>query len=144
MRGAVDPQVDGHGSFERLLSKDLSRWLCNFYFEIVKLPRYTDGQREYEVELQWTSGLLGYPQREDSEEEDEAQDFEDVVTKQLNSKPDQHLAARPGTGIQAQLRKRAQTARTREAGDDFSSEESDLEDVTYKRSSRVDVAPGLS
>ena len=31
------------------------------YFEIVKLPRYTGSQREYEVELQYTSGLLGMP-----------------------------------------------------------------------------------
>ena len=29
------------------------------YFEVVKLPRYVSGQKEFEVELQYTSGLLG-------------------------------------------------------------------------------------
>ena len=31
------------------------------YFTVKRLPRYVGGQREYEVELQYTSGLLGPP-----------------------------------------------------------------------------------
>ena len=41
LRGPVDPQITKHGQFEKLMTSDLENWLCNFYFEIVKLPRYS-------------------------------------------------------------------------------------------------------
>jgi hypothetical protein len=37
------------------------------YFEIVKRPRYVGQQKEFEVELQYTSGILGYPERIENE-----------------------------------------------------------------------------
>ena len=36
----------------------LDHWLGNIYFEIVRLPRYLAGQKEYEVELQFRLGLF--------------------------------------------------------------------------------------
>lgn len=63
LRGAVDARVDKFGKMEKHVAADLDGWLCNMYFEIVRLPRHVSGQREYEVALQFSSGLLGYPSR---------------------------------------------------------------------------------
>lgn len=40
MRGEMDPLLDKHEKFEELMASDMDHWLCNMYFEIVKLPRY--------------------------------------------------------------------------------------------------------
>lgn len=40
MRGEMDPILDKHEKFEELMASDMDHWLCNMYFEIVKLPRY--------------------------------------------------------------------------------------------------------
>lgn len=39
LRGDMDPAVDKFEIMEKLMADDLEHWLCNFYFEIVKLPR---------------------------------------------------------------------------------------------------------
>ncbi|XP_047145718.1 uncharacterized protein LOC100210827 isoform X1 [Hydra vulgaris] len=69
LRGSMDPGIDKFEVIEKLMADDLENWLCNFYFEIIKLPRYMAGQKEYEVELQFTSGLLSAPVRTIQEEE---------------------------------------------------------------------------
>ncbi|CAH3160843.1 unnamed protein product [Porites lobata] len=69
LRGDMDPHIDKHEKIEELMADDLENWLCNLYFEIVKLPRYMAGQKEYEVELQFTSGILSYPSRTNIDEE---------------------------------------------------------------------------
>ncbi|XP_057308593.1 uncharacterized protein LOC130646936 [Hydractinia symbiolongicarpus] len=69
LRGDMDPGIDKFEIIEKLMAEDLENWLCNFYFEIIKLPRYMAGQKEYEVELQFTSGLLSSPDRTKSGEE---------------------------------------------------------------------------
>ncbi|KAL5249152.1 hypothetical protein ACHWQZ_G018108 [Mnemiopsis leidyi] len=63
LRGEVDNRVQSHDKIERLIATDIDNWLCNLYFEVIKLPRYMGGQKEFEVELQFTSSLLGYPDR---------------------------------------------------------------------------------
>ena len=35
----MDPTIDNHEKIEELMAEDLENWLCNLYFEIVKLPR---------------------------------------------------------------------------------------------------------
>eukprot|EP00794_Sanderia_malayensis_P012036 gene12036-13278_t len=55
LRGNVDSSIDKFGTIEKLIASDIDHWLCNLYFEIVKLPKYLAGQKEYEVELQFTS-----------------------------------------------------------------------------------------
>ena len=35
----MDPHIDKHEKIEELMAEDLENWLCNLYFEIVKLPR---------------------------------------------------------------------------------------------------------
>lgn len=69
LRGDMDPGIDNFQTIEKLMATDLEHWLCNFYFEIIKLPRYMAGQKEYEVELQFTSGLLSSPDRTKTVEE---------------------------------------------------------------------------
>jgi len=39
LRGDMDPTIDKHEKIEELMADDLENWLCNLYFEIVKLPR---------------------------------------------------------------------------------------------------------
>ncbi|XP_041465232.1 uncharacterized protein LOC121415911 isoform X1 [Lytechinus variegatus] len=63
LRGEIDTRIDRHETVEKLMASDLDHWLCNLYFEIVRLPRYLAGQKEYEVELQFSSNLIGYPDR---------------------------------------------------------------------------------
>ena len=36
----MDPHIDKHEKIEELMAEDLENWLCNLYFEIVKLPRW--------------------------------------------------------------------------------------------------------
>ena len=49
--------------------------------QISRLPRYLSGQKEYEVELQFSSGLLSYPDRvvnsEESVDGEKIPDFQD-------------------------------------------------------------------
>ncbi|XP_072021333.1 uncharacterized protein [Amphiura filiformis] len=69
LRGEMDPRIDRHVQVEKLLASDIDHWLCNVYFEVIKLPRYLVGQKEYEVELQFTSQLVNYPDRTKGAEE---------------------------------------------------------------------------
>ena len=39
LRGEMDPVITKHDTIEELISEDMDHWLCNMYFEIVKLPR---------------------------------------------------------------------------------------------------------
>ena len=36
----MDPGIDNFQTIEKLMATDLEHWLCNFYFEIIKLPRW--------------------------------------------------------------------------------------------------------
>ncbi|KAL3889356.1 hypothetical protein ACJMK2_001700 [Sinanodonta woodiana] len=69
LRGEMDVSIDKHEKVEELIASDLDHWLCNLYFEIVKLPRFLSGQNEYEVELQFSSSLTAYPDRRNIGEE---------------------------------------------------------------------------
>ncbi|CAD5113719.1 DgyrCDS2883 [Dimorphilus gyrociliatus] len=69
LRGEMDYQIDKHEKVEELMSSDMDHWLCNMYFEVIRLPRYLAGQKEYEVELQFSSGMLGFPDRINTGEE---------------------------------------------------------------------------
>lgn len=63
LRGERDPMLDRHADIEERIHTNLDLWLCNVYFELKRLPRYTEGQKEHEVELQYGSSLLGFPGR---------------------------------------------------------------------------------
>ncbi|XP_077967584.1 uncharacterized protein LOC144421905 [Styela clava] len=90
LRGHMDTRIDKHGMIEELVATDLDHWLANVYFQIIRLPRYLSGQKEYEVELQFSSGLLSYPDRIlDAEEavdgEDTPERSDDVSTSGIES-----------------------------------------------------------
>jgi len=71
LRGPMTSAVTTHDDIQDTVKENLNKWLCNCYFEVVKKPRYVGAQKEFEVELQYTSGILGYPER--SEDKDEAE-----------------------------------------------------------------------
>ncbi|PHJ17601.1 transmembrane protein [Cystoisospora suis] len=58
LRGAVDRNVDMYSHYERLYREDIQAWLCNLYFRCDRMPKYTAGQLEYEVLLNYTGNLL--------------------------------------------------------------------------------------
>lgn len=51
IKGEMDLDVEKWDSYFGSFRKDLDVWLGNLYFEIVHLPRYAPGQKEYEAEL---------------------------------------------------------------------------------------------
>ncbi|XP_067936655.1 uncharacterized protein [Watersipora subatra] len=63
LRGEMDMKLEKHSQIEEIIASDLDHWLCNTYFEIIRLPRYIDGQKEYEVELKFSSALVNHPDR---------------------------------------------------------------------------------
>eukprot|EP01137_Pigoraptor_chileana_P024220 Opistho-2@91791 len=80
MRGDVDLRIDKHSRLEEIVASDIDSWLGNLYFEVVRLPRYFGGQKEYEVELQFTSSLLGFPNRTEGSDEETEEVSESKVT----------------------------------------------------------------
>ncbi|XP_071854026.1 uncharacterized protein [Apostichopus japonicus] len=69
LRGEFDPRIEKHEVIEKLMASDLDHWMSNMYFEIIKLPRFIAGQKEYEVELQFSSQLMSFPDRVKGAEE---------------------------------------------------------------------------
>ncbi|XP_060134205.1 uncharacterized protein LOC118090247, partial [Zootoca vivipara] len=58
LRGHYNSQIDRFQKIEKWISSDLDHWLCNLYFQIIKLPRYSDEQKKYEAALQLSSDLV--------------------------------------------------------------------------------------
>lgn len=93
----MDPNITKFEQFESLMAENLDFWLCNLYFNIQPLPRYKynqlfilyanrfmNGQKEYTVELNFTSNLLQLRQRED--EDDIESDADDLEVEVVNKK----------------------------------------------------------
>ncbi|CAM2106258.1 unnamed protein product [Caretta caretta] len=57
LRGHYDSKFDRFKKIENLISLDLDHWLCNLYFQIIKLPWYSDEQKTY---LQLPPEFLAY------------------------------------------------------------------------------------
>ena len=53
----MDPGIDNFQTIEKLMATDLEHWLCNFYFEIIKLPRYLLHTFFYFVDI-WVANTL--------------------------------------------------------------------------------------
>ncbi|XP_034615450.1 orofacial cleft 1 candidate gene 1 protein [Trachemys scripta elegans] len=60
LRGHYDSKFDRFKKIENLISLDLDHWLCNLYFQIIKLPWYSDEQKTYETCLQLSPEFLAY------------------------------------------------------------------------------------
>ncbi|XP_067833383.1 uncharacterized protein ofcc1 [Heptranchias perlo] len=61
LRGHRDSKIDEFRKIEILISSDIDHWLCNLYFQVIKLPKSLVGQKEYGVELQLPSHFLRSP-----------------------------------------------------------------------------------
>eukprot|EP00163_Fabomonas_tropica_P004964 TRINITY_DN1442_c0_g1_i3.p1 TRINITY_DN1442_c0_g1~~TRINITY_DN1442_c0_g1_i3.p1 ORF type:complete len:1066 (+),score=331.44 TRINITY_DN1442_c0_g1_i3:1132-4329(+) len=70
LRGPTDLSVYKYERIDSLISKDVENWMANIYFKVEHLSRFADNRREYEVELQFTTELLGNPDRFDESEEE--------------------------------------------------------------------------
>ncbi|CDI75721.1 hypothetical protein, conserved [Eimeria praecox] len=64
LRGSVDPSIRRYLDVERLISNNLDSWLCNLYFRCERLPQYTRGQVEFELQLEHAATLLGGRRKE--------------------------------------------------------------------------------
>jgi hypothetical protein len=65
LRGAVDLSIDKYSAFTRRYMDDIDAWLVNLYFSVQPADRITAaGVREHELELLYTSRLLGHPPRQ--------------------------------------------------------------------------------
>jgi hypothetical protein len=66
LRGLVDKRLSKYEHIEQIVSSDLDQWLCNLYFDVRHLPRFMDQQKEYTVEMNFSSKLLRLNRRVDS------------------------------------------------------------------------------
>ncbi|CDJ48408.1 hypothetical protein, conserved [Eimeria brunetti] len=58
LRGSVDPSIRRYLDLEHLISNNLDSWLCHLYFRCQRLPQYTRGQVEFELQLEHAAALL--------------------------------------------------------------------------------------
>ncbi|PFH37773.1 hypothetical protein BESB_001150 [Besnoitia besnoiti] len=63
IRGNVDPTVTMYAQYEKLYREDVQAWLCNLYFRCDPLAKYSAGQLEFEVLLNYTGNLLSVKKR---------------------------------------------------------------------------------
>ncbi|XP_042796287.1 uncharacterized protein LOC122220629 [Panthera leo] len=52
LRGHYDQKFDSFRKMEDLMCRDLDHWLCNLYFQVIKLPLCLDDQTTYERQTQ--------------------------------------------------------------------------------------------
>ncbi|XP_075351560.1 uncharacterized protein LOC142406497 [Mycteria americana] len=58
LRGHYDSKVDRFKKIENFISQDLDHWLCNLYFQIIKLPQHSDKQNKCDMHLHLPPELL--------------------------------------------------------------------------------------
>ncbi|XP_069776944.1 uncharacterized protein ofcc1 isoform X2 [Narcine bancroftii] len=62
LRGHQDVKIDEFRKIEDIISSDIDHWLCNLYFQMIKLPKSLVGHETRAVELQLPPQLLSPPQ----------------------------------------------------------------------------------
>ncbi|XP_009958858.1 PREDICTED: orofacial cleft 1 candidate gene 1 protein [Leptosomus discolor] len=60
LRGHYDIKVDRFKKIEDFISQDLDHWLCNLYFQVIKLPQDSDKQSKCDTYLHLPPELLVY------------------------------------------------------------------------------------
>ncbi|XP_015709991.2 orofacial cleft 1 candidate gene 1 protein isoform X1 [Coturnix japonica] len=60
LRGHYSNKVDRFKKIENLISQDLDHWLCNLYFQVIKLPPDSDKQNESDMHLHLPPEFLTY------------------------------------------------------------------------------------
>ncbi|XP_059671648.1 uncharacterized protein LOC104261486, partial [Gavia stellata] len=60
LRGHYNSKIDRFKKIENFISQDLDHWLCNLYFQIIKLPQDSDKQNKCDMHLHLPPELLMY------------------------------------------------------------------------------------
>uniref|UniRef100_A0A8C5NS83 Orofacial cleft 1 candidate gene 1 protein n=1 Tax=Junco hyemalis TaxID=40217 RepID=A0A8C5NS83_JUNHY len=60
LRGHYDSRIDRFRKIENFISQDLDHWLCNLYFQIIKLPQDSDKQNKHGMHVHLPPELLMY------------------------------------------------------------------------------------
>ncbi|XP_037984343.1 uncharacterized protein LOC119697541 [Motacilla alba alba] len=60
LRGHYDSKIDRFNKIENFISQDLDHWLCNLYFQIIKLPQDSDKQNKRGMHVHLPPELLMY------------------------------------------------------------------------------------
>ncbi|KAM5158239.1 uncharacterized protein ACMZJ9_009506 [Mantella aurantiaca] len=60
LRGHYDSRIDRFNKVEDLIATDLDHWLCNLYFQVIKLPPYINEQKECDIFVQLPQEFLTY------------------------------------------------------------------------------------
>ncbi|XP_050826658.1 uncharacterized protein LOC103815122 isoform X3 [Serinus canaria] len=60
LRGHYDSKIDRFKKIENFISQDLDHWLCNLYFQIIKLPQDSDKQNKHGIHVHLPPELLMY------------------------------------------------------------------------------------
>ncbi|OWK58387.1 hypothetical protein RLOC_00005813 [Lonchura striata] len=58
LRGHYDSKIDRFKKIENFISQDLDHWLCNLYFQIIKLPQDSDKQNKCGMHVHLPPELL--------------------------------------------------------------------------------------
>ncbi|XP_075682768.1 uncharacterized protein LOC142651667 isoform X2 [Rhinoderma darwinii] len=67
LRGHYDFRIDRFTKIEDLIMADLDNWLCNLYFQVVKLPLCTNKQQDYDTFVQLPQEFLTYSNHDDKD-----------------------------------------------------------------------------
>uniref|UniRef100_A0A8D2LZI4 Orofacial cleft 1 candidate gene 1 protein n=1 Tax=Zonotrichia albicollis TaxID=44394 RepID=A0A8D2LZI4_ZONAL len=60
LRGHYDSRIDRFKKIENFISQDLDHWLCNLYFQIIKLPQDSDKWNKHGMHVHLPPELLMY------------------------------------------------------------------------------------
>ncbi|CAH2284309.1 Hypothetical predicted protein, partial [Pelobates cultripes] len=66
LRGHYDSRIDRFNKIEELIMTDIDHWLCNLYFEVIKLPQYLSEQNDYEIFVQLPQEFLTYTSHDEN------------------------------------------------------------------------------
>ncbi|XP_053323816.1 uncharacterized protein LOC128497678 [Spea bombifrons] len=85
LRGHYDSKIDRFSKIEDLIMTDLDHWLCNLYFQVIKLPTF-ENEQDYEVFVQLPQEFLRYASHDEKNSE-----FEDAKKSVLQRDESKHL-----------------------------------------------------
>ncbi|KAE8597890.1 hypothetical protein XENTR_v10016639 [Xenopus tropicalis] len=68
LRGHYDSRIDRFSKIEALIMTDLDHWLCNLYFQIIKLPACLNEQNKPESFVQLPREFLSYASHNETKE----------------------------------------------------------------------------
>ncbi|XP_068092985.1 uncharacterized protein [Hyperolius riggenbachi] len=80
LRGHYDSQINRFNKIEDLILTDLDHWLCNLYFQIIKLPLHVNEQKEYDFFVQLPQEFLTYTSH-DEKKPDNGKDVQNPLTR---------------------------------------------------------------